>query len=76
MNHIYDCTGHGLMIPNIVDTQGVYVFDKNGKRYMDLESGVWCRSIGRNNSVLNNVIKQQMDDIMHTGFCYSSDIVQ
>ncbi len=76
MNHIYNCTGHDLIIPNIVDTQGVYVFDENGKRYMDLESGVWCTSIGHNNPVVNNVIKQQMDAIMHTGFCYSSDIVQ
>ncbi len=76
MNHIYNCTGHDLMIPNIVDTQGVYVFDENGKRYMDLESGVWCTSIGHNNPVINTVIKQQMDSIMHAGFCYSSDIVQ
>ncbi len=64
------------MIPNIVDTQGVYVFDENGKRYMDLESGVWCTAIGHNNPAISNVIKQQMDSIMHAGFCYSSDIVQ
>lgn len=43
---------------------------------MDLESGVWCTSIGHNNPMVNNVIKQQMDAIMHAGFCYSSDIVQ
>ena len=76
MNHIYNCTGHDLIIPNIVDTQGIYVFDENGKQYMDLESGVWCTSIGHNNPMVNNVIKQQMDAIMHAGFCYSNDIVQ
>lgn len=76
MNHIYNCTGHELKIPNIVDTQGVYVLDENGKRYMDLESGVWCTSLGHNNPVINNVMKQQMDSIMHAGFCYSNDIVQ
>lgn len=76
MKHIYKCTGHELMIPNIVDTQGVYVFDENGKRYMDLESGVWCTSIGHNNPVVNTAIKQQIESILHAGFCYSSDIVQ
>ncbi len=53
MNNIYNCTGHDLVIPNIVDTQGIYVFDENGKQYMDLESGVWCTSIGHNNPVVN-----------------------
>lgn len=76
MNHIYNCTGHDLMIPDIVDTQGVYVFDGNGKRYMDLESGVWCTSLGHNHPAINTVIKQQTDSIMHAGFCYSNDIVQ
>lgn len=39
MEHVYCCTGHELKIPNIVDSQGVYLFDDKGKRFMDLESG-------------------------------------
>lgn len=76
MNHIYHCTGHELMIPNITDTQGVYVIDENGKRYMDLESGVWCTSLGHNHLRINGAVKQQIESIMHAGFCYSSDVVQ
>lgn len=76
MGNIYNCTGHELMIPNIVDSQGIYLFDEYGKRYMDLESGIWCTSIGHNNKQINDIIKKQIDSIMHAGFCYSNDILQ
>ena len=40
MKNIFECTGHKLKIPNIVDSKGVFLFDADGKRYMDLESGL------------------------------------
>lgn len=76
MNNIYNCTGHDLKIPNIVDSQGIYLFDESGKRYMDLESGVWCTSIGHKNPRINATIKKQIDALMHAGFCYSHNILQ
>ncbi|XPV69376.1 MAG: aspartate aminotransferase family protein [Halarcobacter sp.] len=75
MESILNCTGHELKIPNIVKSDGVYLFDANEKRYMDLESGVWCTSLGHKNRRINGVIKEQIDQIMHAGFCYSSEIV-
>ena len=75
MENIYNCSGHELKIPNIVDAQGVHIFDENGKRYMDLESGVWCTALGHKNSRINQVIRQQIDSVMHTGFCYSNKVV-
>lgn len=57
-------------------SEGIYLFDKNGKRYMDLESGVWCTSVGHNNKKLNDIIKKQIDLIMHAGFSFSSRIVE
>jgi acetylornithine aminotransferase len=41
MKNVLNCSGHELKIPNVVDGEGVYLFDEDGKRYMDLESGVW-----------------------------------
>ena len=75
MKNIFECTGHKLKIPNIVDSQGVYLFDVDGKRYMDLESGVWCTSLGHKNIRVNNAIKEQIDCVMHSGFCYTNEIV-
>lgn len=76
MEHIYNCTGHKLKIPNIVDSQGVYLFDARGNRYMDLESGVWATSLGHNNKEINSVITNQINTLMHAGFCYSNVILE
>jgi len=75
MESILDCTGHELKVPNIVRSDGVYLFDADGKRYVDLESGVWCTALGHKNRRINGVIKDQVDRIIHVGFCYSSEIV-
>ncbi len=76
MSKIYNCTGHSIQIPNIIKSDGIYLFDSSGKKYMDLESGVWCTSLGHNNIQINSLIKKQIDKIMHAGFCYSNSILQ
>ena len=76
MEHVYFCTGHELKIPNIVKSKGLYLYDEQGKGYMDLESGVWCTSIGHNNAKINGIIKIQIDSLMHAGFCYSNEILE
>ncbi len=76
MDHVYSCTGHELKIPNIVGSQGVYLFDDNGKRFMDLESGVWCISVGHRNEQINRTITNQIGSLMHAGFCYSNQVLE
>jgi len=76
MNKIYNCTGHSIQISNIVNSDGIYLFDDKGKRYMDLESGVWCTSLGHKNIQINDLIKKQIDSIMHAGYCYSNNVLQ
>jgi acetylornithine/N-succinyldiaminopimelate aminotransferase len=76
LQHIYNCSGHELKIPNIVNSRGMYVFDAAGKRYMDMESGVWCTSLGHNHERINAVITSQINSLMHAGFCYSHEVVQ
>jgi acetylornithine aminotransferase len=76
MEHVFFCTGHELKIPNIVKSEGLYLYDEQGKGYMDLESGVWCTSIGHNNAEINKIIKNQIDSLMHAGFCYSNEVLE
>jgi acetylornithine/N-succinyldiaminopimelate aminotransferase len=76
MSHVCTLTGHELLIPNVVRSHGIYLFDERGKRYMDLESGEWCTALGHNNKRLNKAIARQLESIMHTGFCYSSRVVE
>ncbi|MBN1883181.1 MAG: aminotransferase class III-fold pyridoxal phosphate-dependent enzyme [Deltaproteobacteria bacterium] len=76
MKHVYLSTGHELKIPNIVDNEGVYLFDDTGNRYMDLESGTWCISVGHKNERINKAIMRQIGTVMHTGFCYSNQVLE
>lgn len=75
MDSILDCTGHKLLIPNMLESKGGYIYDADGRQYMDLASGIWCTSLGHGNKRINNAIKEQVDRIMHTGFCYSAKVV-
>ena len=75
MEYVYNCMGHDLKIPNVVDSEGLYVIDDRGNRYVDLESGTWCTALGHKNERINRVITSQIDRLMHTGFCYSNEIL-
>ncbi len=75
MKHVFNSTGHELVIPGVTNSEGVYVYDSSGKRYMDLEAGVWCLSLGHTNHRLNKVMTDQMNSLMQCGFCYSHAVV-
>ncbi|MBT4020575.1 MAG: aminotransferase class III-fold pyridoxal phosphate-dependent enzyme [Alphaproteobacteria bacterium] len=76
MSSIYNCTGHELKIPDIVDSDGAWLIDRSGKRYLDLESGVWCTPLGHKNQSVNKAITRQIASISHVGFCYSNEVVE
>lgn len=76
MSDVLNCTGHELRLPNIVRARGPYLFDNEGKRYLDLESGVWCTPLGHNDARVNAAIARQVRAIAHAGFCYSSPVVE
>ena len=67
--------GHELLLTDIVRAEGSYVYDSNGKRYVDLESGVWCASLGHGHPRILRAMTEQAERIAHNGFCYSSPIV-
>jgi len=76
MSDVLNCTGHALRIPDIIAGDGAWLTDREGRRYLDLESGVWCTPLGHRNGRVNAAIRHQLDAIAHAGFCYSSRIVE
>jgi acetylornithine/N-succinyldiaminopimelate aminotransferase len=68
--------GHELLLKDIVRAENCHLFDSEGKRYVDLESGVWCTSIGHGNPRILRTIQEQFARIGHTGFGYSSGVVE
>ncbi|MFA8300609.1 MAG: aspartate aminotransferase family protein [Hyphomicrobiales bacterium] len=75
MDNIIWSYGQQIKISNIEKTKGSFIFDSNGKRYLDFESGVWCTSIGHNHPLLNKAIRDQIEKIMHSGFNYTTPII-
>ena len=70
MKNIIWSNGHAVRFDDIVESDNCYLFDSKGNRLTDLESGVWCTSVGHNNKRINQAICAQINKISHTGFCY------
>ncbi|MEJ2627705.1 MAG: aminotransferase class III-fold pyridoxal phosphate-dependent enzyme [bacterium] len=64
MNHVIWYPGYDLMVTNIVRAQNCYLYDTQGKQYLDLEAGVWCISIGHGHKRLIRTIAEQSKNIM------------
>jgi acetylornithine aminotransferase len=76
MPNINGFPGHELLVRDIVRAENCYLYNTAGKRFIDLESGVWCTSVGHSNPRILRTIKEQAGRIMHTGFCYSTGNVE
>ena len=69
-------TGQELMLDDIVRAEGCHVFDARGKKYVDLESGVWAAPLGQGHPRVLRAMGEQAARIGHTGFNYTSGIVE
>ena len=76
MKHIIWSTGHQLELNDVVKAENCNLFDSKGNQYIDLESGVWCTSVGHCNPRVNSAMHAQMNKIGHTGFCYANPILE
>lgn len=65
MNHvIYPTTDLKHTESLIIDRgEGIYVFDNNGKRYLEGMSGLWCTSLGYGNKEVIETSKEQMEKL-------------
>ena len=49
---------------------GVYLYDMEGKRYLDFVSGIAVFALGYNNKDYNDALKAQIDKLVHTSNYY------
>lgn len=49
---------------------GVYLYDTDGKKYLDFASGIGVMALGYNNKEYNEALKNQVDKLMHTSNLY------
>jgi acetylornithine/N-succinyldiaminopimelate aminotransferase len=76
MDSVLFCTGHEIKFPDIVKGSNCTLYDAGGNKYLDLESGVWCTSVGHCNPRITKLINDQSSRIIHTGYCYYNPIIE
>lgn len=50
--------------------EGVYLYDTDGKKYLDFVSGIAVFALGYHNGAYNSALKNQIDKIIHTSNYY------
>lgn len=50
--------------------EGVYLYDVEGKKYLDFAAGIAVFAFGYNNKEYNNALKEQIDSVIHTSNLY------
>lgn len=51
-------------------SDGVYLYDNEGKKYLDFAAGIAVFAFGYNNKEYNDALKEQIDKIIHTSNLY------
>lgn len=52
--------------------EGVYLYDVEGKKYLDFAAGIAVQSLGYGNEEYNQALKKQIDSLMHTSNLFYS----
>ncbi len=53
--------------------EGVYLYDTDGKQYLDFASGIGVQSLGYGNEEYKQALKEQIDKLTHISNLYYSD---
>jgi acetylornithine/N-succinyldiaminopimelate aminotransferase len=64
LQHVAQTSDNPLLL-EIIRAEGVYLYDINGKAYIDLISGVSVSNVGHSNPNVVNAIKQQAENYLH-----------
>ena len=57
------------LVPIVIERgEGVYLYDTEGNRYIDVISSWWCNLLGHCNPQISAAVKQQADTLEHVIF--------
>ena len=74
MNHILKC--HDIIKTDFVRGENCYLYDSQGKKYVDLESGIWCTALGHSYPRIKQVMELQIEQVIHLGTRYPSGLAE
>jgi acetylornithine/succinyldiaminopimelate/putrescine aminotransferase len=64
LNHLGQTNEHPFLI-EVERAEGIYIYDKSGKAYMDMISGVSVNNIGHRHPKVIDAIQNQLDKYLH-----------
>lgn len=64
-NHVAQTSELSMML-EVDRAEGMYIYDRSGKRYLDLNSGISVSSLGHRHPNVVTAVKDQLDRYMHT----------
>ena len=64
---------HDKLPITIEHGEGVYVYDKNGNKYLDFVAGMAVSSLGYGNKEFSDTLKNQIDKIIHSSNLYHNE---
>jgi acetylornithine/succinyldiaminopimelate/putrescine aminotransferase len=64
VNHLGQTTAHPLLL-EIDYAEGIYIYDKSGKSYMDMISGIAVSSLGHGHPRIKKVLNKQIEKHLH-----------
>ena len=74
MDHILK--SHEIFKTDFVRGQNCHLYDREGKKYIDFESGIWCTGLGHNHPRVNRAIEMQLKQIAHLGTRHPSFLAE
>ncbi|RPJ38982.1 MAG: aminotransferase class III-fold pyridoxal phosphate-dependent enzyme, partial [Chloroflexi bacterium] len=74
MSHLLKC--HEITKTDFIRGQGCWLYDSQGRGYLDFEAGIWCTVLGHNHPRVNQAILQQIEQVTHLGTRYPNQVVE
>jgi acetylornithine aminotransferase len=74
MDHILKC--HDIVKTDFERGENCYLHDRQGKQFVDFESGCWSAALGYGHPRVNQVMKAQIDKIIHLGTRFPSSLTE
>lgn len=74
MDHLLRC--HPITGDNFVRGENCDLFDDQGRRFVDLESGSWAAVLGHSHPMVNAALKAQLDRVMHLGVRWPNHLAE
>lgn len=56
--------------------KGCWLWDTTNKKYLDMESGIWCTNLGHNHHLINQAAKEQMEKLVHVGSRFIATVTE